>query len=927
MSDESKFVTLLRGFWYVTEIPGVEPSPVDLTEILELMRSSETAESLDTNFSVSEVEIGVQERWLQASWVLVGLVEAGGLRVESVQGHDLLLGPSELLVLDHFKAGARDAAFIAGSERSDLHDTVERLFRAEFLHLIEPQQAPSKVPSWPEKESVDDDNFGLTADEESTKFGLPTDSDSVSNSQSLGPADRRVPLEQSARNAPSRLRRVTQFLGSASNRRARLPIPEEGPTYRDDSTVRDFEENMNRGGSHRSALPGQVDDRIPVYAIWHEGVGPTLALGLLLSFARTFDGGSLNEAYDLRFMETADSFLADLPTREGPAVLLCSNYVWSTAQNLEAANAGKIINKGLLVIHGGPNTPKYEADANEFLETHLGAADILVRGEGEVALCEILASLRSTLPKFNLEQLTHVQGLAFRDSNGRVHRTGERERVRELGDLPSPYLTGEYDHLDASHWPFRTIFVETNRGCPYGCTFCDWGSSTMSRVRKFTPDRVLAECEWAQRKGFDALFLCDANFGILPQDEEIAERLVELHEQTGFPCGIGLSLAKSSTRRVMKVVEVFLEGGIPLNSSISLQSIDPTALTATDRDNISIDVYLDLAAALRRRGYGLQGDLILGLPGQTYEAYKGDLQFMLDHEIMPRTWPARVLVNSPMNDAAYRDKFAIKTDELGFLQSSSTMSSIERQRSLRLRMIDEIADRYIVLRHILRLLQWDYDILATTVEDRILDITKERPNDYPLISWVFNYFDVFPIVALGRVSFYDEVRRFIYDEFEIAPGSDVECAIQVQRALIPGPGRVFPEVVQLDHDYVSYFYEATRSLYASGRASTPSRRLKDFQPAEFTVSSDPLSVCDRGIYLGEEGDFGSGSGRRRLLESDFHLGSTSANELMSPLIRILPPLAVLGPSLISDRIESLKIDPEASELVSIRVRRPDTETR
>ena len=32
--------------------------------------------------------------------------------------------------------------------------------------------------------------------------------------------------------------------------------------------------------------------------------------------------------------------------------------------------------------------------------------------------------------------------------------------------------------------------LESNRGCPYGCTFCDWGSATLSKVRNFDLDRV-----------------------------------------------------------------------------------------------------------------------------------------------------------------------------------------------------------------------------------------------------------------------------------------------------------------------------------------------------------------------------------------------------------------------------------------------------
>lgn len=47
--------------------------------------------------------------------------------------------------------------------------------------------------------------------------------------------------------------------------------------------------------------------------------------------------------------------------------------------------------------------------------------------------------------------------------------------------FPSPYLTGEFDEIDPARW--RSATIETNRGCPYGCTYCDWGSATLSRIR------------------------------------------------------------------------------------------------------------------------------------------------------------------------------------------------------------------------------------------------------------------------------------------------------------------------------------------------------------------------------------------------------------------------------------------------------------
>ena len=80
-----------------------------------------------------------------------------------------------------------------------------------------------------------------------------------------------------------------------------------------------------------------------------------------------------------------------------------------------------------------------------------------------------------------------------------------------------------------------TAIIETNRGCPYGCTFCDWGSATLSRIRKFDLERVFAELEWCARNGSTRIGLADANFGIFERDVDIAEKIAELKAQYGYP--------------------------------------------------------------------------------------------------------------------------------------------------------------------------------------------------------------------------------------------------------------------------------------------------------------------------------------------------------------------------------------------------------
>lgn len=872
----TSFVVRVPGEWSACAVTDTTPETLSLPDVLALLGDADgTNCSGDTGTGAEPVGVDTPVAEL-GGWV--GVTNGGFVHLEDGDGGPLTLDSDDLRLLDAVAHHPTPEALsaVTGLPIDCVLQRVGRLLNARRLHVGEAGTATHGAPAMPP---------GTTDD-------APTP---------VGPDDVTAPAEPDVTRVPERVplaRRVRAAL------RRTAPGADEPP----------------------------VPQRIPVYAVWHEDSGPLLALGMLTAAARHHRGGALNDVYEIRRPERADSFLEDLAHRRGPAILLASDYVWSVRANLEMARRALRLNPELLVIHGGPSCPKYVEDAERFLDEHGEVAHLLVRGEGEEVICELLDELAPSgdepgRPTFDEQRLAQVAGCTFRGADGRVVRTPDRDRISDLDALPSPYLTGEFDHIPAAAWNY-CMSVETNRGCPYGCTFCDWGSSTMSRIRKFDQHRVAAEIDWAARRGVVSLNIPDANFGIMRRDVDTARCIADAAQRTGYPRVLVFYPAKNTTRHLADIMDILAEANISSAASLSLQSTDPATLAALDRTNISTEHFVSLAAEYRRRGHPLQGDLLLGIPEQTYQTYRDDLQFMLDHEILVRTWPVQMLPNAPMNDPDYRAAHGLVVDDRQLVVGANSFDRSARNAMLRLRMVDIVCERLGVLRHVLRWAQWDHGLPATELMDRLISLVDTEPQSWPALSWALRVFDLVPEPAVGWTTTYEQVRAALVHSLGLPDDGGLDVVLAVQRHLMPRPGRTFPDTIELEHDYVAYYRDATVSLYDAGHASGPPRPLRDYPPGRLTVQGDPLGLCGNVVRPG-------GDSRSETMQGDFLIGSSFGYELWSPLTRLTPPVAAAGfaSDLFTDHmgaressVSATTVDGAAAGVVLLQPRRAPVDT-
>lgn len=331
-----------------------------------------------------------------------------------------------------------------------------------------------------------------------------------------------------------------------------------------------------------------------------------------------------------------------------PYLVGFSNYVWNHEYNKVLARKIKAAYPDCLILFGGHHiTPDVT-----LMETE-DYVDFMIFGEGEEPFEALLLALK------NGTDISEVPNIAYR-KDGKVCRT-ESKRA-ERNDYPSPYLTGVFDSI-LRKYPeidFHTI-IETNRGCPYSCAYCDWGN-LQCPIRFFPEDRVMQELKWLSDNGIRGFGCADANFGMFERDEKFVDEMVRLHNEYGVLSRFQVSSAKNSNDRVFSISKKLNECGMDKGATLSFQSMNPVVLENIKRKNIPVETFTSLLNRYNEAGIPTYSELILGLPGETYESLVDGIDTLLEagqHNslyIHDCEW----LPCAVMGDKDYMDKHGVK---------------------------------------------------------------------------------------------------------------------------------------------------------------------------------------------------------------------------------------------------------------------------
>ena len=383
--------------------------------------------------------------------------------------------------------------------------------------------------------------------------------------------------------------------------------------------------------------------------LWGNQIHFPYSLAMLVAYMKTKPNLKSNFNFEKTFIyrHKIDEYTSNCTDAE---ILLCSCYVWNWEITIQLAKEVKKNNPNCLIIFGGPQVPDDDPD---FFKKY-PFIDMIVHGEGEFVIANVFEAY---LKDKNFLQIKGIETKDFKNTR--------ESRIGDLETLPSPYLTDVIWEITDKNDDINYVASwESNRGCPYPCTYCDWGSMTAQKISTFSEDRLFKEIEWFGKNKIVYIDSCDANFGIFQEkDYKLAKKLSDVALEKNYPQRIRLSWAKFSSDKLIPLAKQLQRSGLLRAVTLALQSLDETTLQLVKRENIKFDEFSILTDAFRKNQIPTYTEMIMGMPGETLASWKKGLEILASDAKIDSiyVYNCTVLPNAPMNDSNYKKMMKIKT--------------------------------------------------------------------------------------------------------------------------------------------------------------------------------------------------------------------------------------------------------------------------
>lgn len=288
----------------------------------------------------------------------------------------------------------------------------------------------------------------------------------------------------------------------------------------------------------------------------------------------------------------------------------------------EAHEIANLCDKKIKVVIGGIHASSMPQETLE----KFGRFDLLVRGEGEFTLLEIVQG----------KSMSKIKGLSYRKNNKIAHNS-ERPLNNNLDSLPFPAreLLPMEKYVAIGSRQKKCDYILSSRGCPYGCIFCADHLVHGRGFRFRSPENIIKEVEELEKRGIREWDFVDDNFTlILDRVEKFCDLMIRkrLNKKMIWRCSNGIRADKVTP----KLLEKMKEAGCYM-VSIGIESGNEEILKKMKK-NTDLDKIRQAVRWCREIGIETRGLFMFGNLGENAKTMQDTINFAKELDLDTATF-------------------------------------------------------------------------------------------------------------------------------------------------------------------------------------------------------------------------------------------------------------------------------------------------
>jgi len=320
-----------------------------------------------------------------------------------------------------------------------------------------------------------------------------------------------------------------------------------------------------------------------------------LSIGFLAGYI--LDKGIPVHVEDEQLAQLTDEYLESIIAKYSPRIVGMTVYTLTAPRAYELGRKIKSKWPDIKVVMGGVHVTLMPEEPLE-----LGAADFVVRNEGEITFYELITHLNAN------QSVEGIDGLSFQ-KDGAVVRNPERALISNLDDLPMfPYHLFE---KNIKEYQFGNML--TSRGCPYNCIFCSQKSISGQQYRSRSPKRVVEELDiLANKYNQDFVFFNNDNFIV---NENLCYEICDLIISRNYPKNFKIAINARGDAVTKKLLSRMREAHF-MTIIFGLETGSERIMKLVKKGETVAEIEKGVRIA-KKCGFIVSGQFILGFPTET----------------------------------------------------------------------------------------------------------------------------------------------------------------------------------------------------------------------------------------------------------------------------------------------------------------------